>query len=68
MPADFPMPRLKLGPDPEQKQERNKVQHSPIFVPTSRDCSWMWEYIIEHEDELLKLGYKELTIGPHNFD
>ena len=40
----------------------------PLYSPSRRDCFWVWEYLIAQEDELLALGYKELTIGPHNFD
>ena len=67
MPEGFSAPKLNASRVFSSVEGEAVTGYLPIHSPTRRDCSWVWEYLIEHEEELLTRGCKELTIGPHNF-
>jgi len=43
-------------------------KYSAIESTTVRDQAHFWKHLIAKEAYLLELGYKELTIGAHNFE
>ena len=67
MPENFSVPKIDAKKVFSSVDKGTTTPYLPICSTTRRDCSWVWEYLIEHEEELLTMGYKELTIGSHNF-
>jgi ankyrin repeat protein len=47
---------------------QGQTAYTPITSCLVRDKSRMWNYVIEQQDNLIELGFKELTIGSHNFE
>ena len=68
MSEGFSAPKLNVSYAFPSMEGEKLTSYLPIHSPSRRDCFWVWEYLIKHEEKLLALGYKELTIGPHNFD
>ena len=68
MPKGFKAPTLDAAKVFASVVGEKVTAYLPVHSPCRRDCFWVWEYLIEHEEELLARGYKALTIGPHNFD